>query len=279
MKPAHLRAQAALVRMIYDPGFAAAVKAAPRAVLAGLPAALADELGAVDPRALRRDVDWRERTLGLLCEELPAATTLALAERREVALLLGFYASAAFHEAVEEDRPWVLALGAYLEERLAEGVLTWPATAAVLALELASARARRAGAEPALHTGSRERLRCARGVEPVEVPAGALAALQAAARHRFRLALLPAWALAIDPPPLPPPQVGPAREHLCAIAVRGEVSLVQLERPLHAVLVSASVPRSRAAIADEAALRIGDRAAVEAALEELVAGELLVATS
>ena len=55
MKP-HLLAQATLVRMLYDPAFARSVRAQPRDVLPDLPTALADELGAIDPRALRRDV-------------------------------------------------------------------------------------------------------------------------------------------------------------------------------------------------------------------------------
>jgi len=263
MKPDHLRTQSALVRMIYDPAFAAAVKAAPRAVLSHLPPALADELGAVDLRALRRDGARRERTLGQLCEELPASTMLALAEHTEI--LLGFYASAQFHEAIEEGHALVFALGAFLQDQLAEGVLRSPALAAVLAIELACARARRDG-EDAPRALTEGRLRRARGTEPIEAPLGALALLHAALQHRASKAA-----------PFIPPTLSTERETLCAVAIAGEVSIVQIERPLYAVLFSAASPRTRAAIVEEAALRLGnDHAAAEAAVTSLIADELLV---
>jgi len=166
----------------------------------------------------------------------------------------------------------VLALAAYLERLLAERALRCPHTAAVLALELACARARRA-AEDARKPGM---LRRAPGVEPVEVPDGALATLQATERHRFRLGLLP-WAQAQDPPPPALPPLGPGRATLCAIALSGEVSLVEIERPLWAALVSLPAPRPRDALLGEAALRLGgDRAAAAAAIDELVADELIL---
>ncbi len=279
-RPAHLLAQAALVRMIYDPAFARAVKRAPRTVLAHLPHALADELGAVDARALRRDRHRRERTLGQLCTELPASTTLALAESGRMSLLLGFYESALFHEAIEAGTAWVLALASYLEERLADGTLRSPHLAAVLALEIASARARREGEDPPRAPGPQHEqalLRRARGVVPVEVPDGALATLRAVEAHRFRLGLLPAWAQAADPPALDPlPTLGPARVAVVAVALSGEVSLVEIERPLHAVLVSLPAARTRRAVLEEATLRLaGDARAAAAALSSLVEDELI----
>ncbi len=262
MKPTHLRTQSALVRMIYDPAFAAAVKANPRSVLSHLPPALADELGAIDLRALRRDGARRERTLGHLCEELPASTRLVLVEQADV--LSGFYASAQFHEAIEEGHALVFALGAFLQSRLAEGALRSPALAAVLAIELACARARRAG-EDAPRATTEGRLRRARGVEPVSVPSGALALLHAATQH------------ARTHEPFVPSPLGPEHETLCAVAIAGEVSVVHIERPLYAVLLSAASPRAQAAIVEEAALRLaGDRAAAEAAVTSLIADELLV---
>jgi hypothetical protein len=262
MKPDHLRTQSALVRMIYDPNFAAAVKAAPRAVLSHLPPALADELGAIDLRALRRDGARRERTLGQLCDELPASTMLALVEERDI--LLGFYASAQFHEAIEEGQALVFALAAFLQSRLAEDVLHSPALAAVLAIELACARARRDG-EDAPRALAEGRLRRARGVEPISVPSGTLAILHAAMQH------------ARTTEPFVSSPLGPEHETLCAVAIAGEVSVVQIERPLYAVLLSAASPRARAAIVEEAALRLaGDRVAAEAAVTSLIADELLV---
>lgn len=252
MKPAHLRAQAALVRMLYDPTFSEAVRAAPRVVLGSLPHALADQLGALNPRALRRDAARRQRTVDLLREELPASCALAALESAE---LLDFYASAFFHQAVEEGQPFVLALGAWLESQVADGALRSPVLITALAIELTAARARRGGER---RRGDGTRLCRAAGVEPAEVAEGGLAA----------------WHAARAGEPLPP--LGQGREPVCAIVIDGEVSVVAIERPLYAVLVSAAAPRTRTAIVEEAALRLGDRAAAERALESLVEDDLIV---
>jgi hypothetical protein len=268
----HLRAQAALVRMLYDPAFAAAVIAEPERALPTLPEALRRSLAGIDPRALRRDVHRRERTLGQLCEELPCSTTLVLAEQGKMGRLLAFFDGVHFHQAVEERQAMVLALGAYLEELFADGSLRWPETAAVLTLELASARARR-GRDVA----APGRLRRATGVEPVEVPTGALAALQAVERHRFRLGLLPGWGQALDPPTPQRTPLGPGRATLAAIALDGAVSLVEIERSLHAVLTSLPEPRTRAAVLEEATRRLGgDASSAETALASLIDDELVL---
>lgn len=269
MKP-HLLAQATLVRMLYDPAFARSVRAQPRDVLHDLPTALADELGAIDPRALRRDVHRRERTLGELCKELPCSTTLAVMEARTMSVLLEFYGSEHFHSAIMEAHALVLALGAYLEGKLACRTLRSPHLAAVLAVELGSARARRDVARTAPGKLAR-----AAGVEPLEVPSGTLATLHAVEQHRFRLALLPAWSVAGHPPPLALPVLG-ALQPVCAVSIEGDVSLVEVEPALHAILVSLPQPRTRRAVLEEAALRLGgDLPAAEAALDELIADELV----
>jgi hypothetical protein len=269
----HLRVQATLVRMLFDPVFAAVVRDQPDEVLAELPAAMRRALAEIDPRALRRDALRRERTLGQLCEELPGTILLVLAEAGKMARLLAFFGSAEFHEAIDAGAPLVLALGAYLERQLAERTLRSPHTAAVLALELACARARRSPRQ----TKKPGTLHRAPGVEPVEVPVGALATLQATERHRFRLGLLP-WGQAQDPPALDGlPALGPARATLCAITIDDQVSLVEIERALYAALISLPSPRTREAVIAEAALRLeGDRAAAEAALDELCADELVL---
>ncbi len=268
----HLAAQAALVRMIYDPTFARAVKAAPRTVLAPLPHALADELGAIDLRALLRDRHRRERTLGQLCAELPGAAMLAAAEQGGRALLLAFYESAAFHEAIEGDAPLVLALANYLEGRLAAGALRGAHLPSTLALELASARARRDTGSP----GPAGTLRRAEGVVPVEVPDGALATMRVLEAHRT--AQPPTeWGVPGVQPALDLPALGAARASIVAVALGGEVSLVEVERPLYAVLVSLSMPRSERAVLEEAALRLGgDAGAAAAALASLVEDALVL---
>ncbi len=283
-KPAHLIAQSVLVRMLYDPRFAEAVKQAPREVLPELPPSLADELARIDPRALRRDRHRAERTLGQLSVELPASTTLAVAEGGTMATLLDFFHSATLHEALRDDASLVLALAAYLQLALAEGRLRSPHLAAVLSVEIASARARRSGDEPAAARGAIDEdtpYRRARGVEVVEVQDGTLATLQVVEQHRFRLGLLPAWAQANDPPVLALPALGSGRTWIAAISARAHVSLVEIEPALAAVLSSLHTgPRTRSAIVSEAAQRLnGDRSAIEAAFESLVADELLVTSS
>ena len=112
------------------------------------------------------------------------------------------------------------------------------------------------------------------------MPSGALGILTAVEAHRFRLGLLPGWAYVADPPPPELPPLGPGRTSLCAVCIEGAVSVVEIEPPLYAVLSSVSGARTREAIVDEAALRLGgDRGAAEAALASLVEDELLVATS
>jgi hypothetical protein len=255
VKADHLRAQAALVRMIYDPVFASVVRAQPDNVLSDLPAELRARLAAIDPRALRRDGKRRERTLAHLVDELPCTAALV---RRESGpdRLLSFFGSGELHQAIEHDLPLVLALAAYVERMLAEGQLRSPHVACVLALELACARARRQRDRGDAVAG---RVRRAGGVEPIEVPAGALETLQA---------LRGAGEL---------PALGPGRETLCAIELDGEVSIVELERTLWAVLISLPQPRTREAVLSEAALRLdGDRQTVTAALDSLLADELVL---
>jgi len=260
----HLLAQHVLVRMLHDPAYAEALRADPQGVAPEL-GELAHALARIDPRALRRDQHRRERVLGELCKELPCATTLFVHERGMEALL-AFYGTAHFHEAIAERCSLVLALGGFLQEA---STACSPHVAALLAVELASARARR-DRGVAGHG-----LRRAPGVEPVELPAGTLEAVQAIERHRFRLALLP-WSAARESPPIALPPLG-APVTLCAVCLGDEVSLVEIERPLYAVLASLPQPRSRDAVLAEAALRLrGDRARAEAALDELIADEMVL---
>src|SRR5688572_19006861 len=100
----HMAAQRALVRMLYDPAFAAAARRDPERTLPGVTPELRRQLAAIDPRALGMDRLRRRRTLRTLVEEFKGSTTLALAERRSLAWLEGFFCDSAFHRAVEERR-------------------------------------------------------------------------------------------------------------------------------------------------------------------------------
>jgi hypothetical protein len=247
-KPEYRRAQAALVRMIYDPAFADAVRSGEHVL--ELSPSLRDALAAIDPRPLRRDRHRRERTLALLCDELPRTTTL-LRRMHPPESLLAFYGSAHFHDAIEHDQSLVLAFGAFLQ-----ALVRTPEAAAVLALELACAQARRdRGSAP-----MSDRLRRATGIEPIEVPRGALELLGAVERAEAEL-----------------PPLAPGTTTLAAILLDGEVTLVEIARPLWAILYALPRPRTRASVLDEAALRLdGDRAAATAALEELLGDELVL---
>src|SRR4051812_12980838 len=97
-----MKAQRALVRMLFDPKFAAAVRENPDDVLRELEPAMRQQLASLDERALRQDkLRWR-RTLRTLSEEFKGSTTLALAERARLAFLEEFFCSAAFHQSVDD---------------------------------------------------------------------------------------------------------------------------------------------------------------------------------
>jgi hypothetical protein len=257
---AHLAAQRAVVRMLFDPAFADAARADPERVLAALDPALRAQLAAVDPRAFRLDPLRRRRALRTLSDEFKATTTLVLAETRSLAFLEQFFASSSFHACVEERGSMPLAFAAWLAGAVSEGRLTTPVLPEVLVLETALARARRAAADaaPAAESGSElsanVRVALAPGVFPVEVAAGALAALQQCERYLFEVSLMPAVALCDDAPrlllepPRPSPSPGgarkgdalaadPARLHLVTVPTGGgNVSLVTVDDELHRVL-------------------------------------------
>ncbi len=107
----HRAAQRALVRMLFDPSFAAAARHDPETVLAEVPRFLRGQLCAIDPRAFQLDRLRHPRTLAILVEEFPrSAALLAHVD------LSAFFSSTAFHQAIAEDRSLPLAFAAYLAE-------------------------------------------------------------------------------------------------------------------------------------------------------------------
>jgi hypothetical protein len=226
----HHALQRALVVALHDPGFARALRDDPRAVLAPfqLDAAERDQLLAVDPRAFALDPLRRRRVLKAIVEELKGSMAIALAEVRRFELAEEFFASPRFRAAVIEDGPLVLALADYLADQLGAGHLRAPQLAGVLAIERAQAEARRdCGRVPA------PGLSAAPGLRLVAADRSALAALQAAERHLFELALLPHIALCDDRPALALPPVGGEPLHLAVRADGDEVGLSELPEPLY----------------------------------------------
>jgi hypothetical protein len=281
----HLAAQRALVRMLFDAGFARAVREQPDEVLGHVAPPLRRQLAAVDERALRQDRLRLRRTLRALAEEWRGSTTLALAESRSLAALERFFSSTAFHRAVEERGVLSLAFGEFLAEQVAEGALRGPHLADVLALEAALARARRAAPNEDENgkrqtENERDRLARARGVFPVEIAAGALAALQQAERYLFEVGLMPAVALCDDAPRLVLDAATHDRRrlHLCTVPVTdGDgVRLVTIDAELHALLVSLPAPRRPADLLADARARGLDDARARARLAELIDDEIVV---
>jgi hypothetical protein len=284
--PSYIAAQRALVRMYFDPAFAAAVRESPDAVLAHLPPPLRAQLAAVDDRALRLDRLRRRRALRTLSEEWKATTTWVLAETGRLATLEDFFSSAHFHAAVEERGSMPLAFAAFLAELIVARPLLTPHLADVLAIETALAQARRepdddaAAQSPApAPLDDDTPLRRAPGVIPLTVGSGAMAVLQQAERYLFEVGLMPAVALCDDAPGLSvdPKLVDAAPTWMVAVKTSSGVSLVTIERPLYEALRAAGpTPRRVRALVGDATARGLAAAAARAAVDELVRDELLV---
>jgi len=268
-----LAAQRAVVRMLFDPAFADAVRREPERVLPDLEPAVRQQLARLDERALRQDRLRRRRTLRTLSEELKASTTLALAQTRKLAFLDNFFCSAAFHRAVEERDSLVLALALFLTEALAEGRLQGRELGGVLALETTLARSRRDAQLPApsLQSGWAA---LSPGVIAIGVRRGALNALQACERYLFELGLMPAVALCDDAPPLELPPWDETPLDLVTVPLATGVTLVEIDAPLGQLLRCLPAPRPIAKVIEEAAAR-GVEGAGEK-LRELAADEIVI---
>lgn len=220
MRP-HLRAQQAVVRMLFDPEFAARVRRDPAAALPELPSTLRAQVAAIDPRALQLDRLRRRRTLRILFDEFKASTTLFLARARTLAALDEFFASRAFHDAIAGARPLAFAYAEFLD---------------ALPIERALAEARRMKPPPA-----DGRVHRAVGVVPIATTQGALAALQQAEQYLFEVGLMPAVALCDDAPPLCLDARAEDRTPLHLVTVpslAGGHALVTIDEPTHRLLAS-----------------------------------------
>jgi hypothetical protein len=244
-----MAAQRALVRMLFDPAFAAEVRRAPDEVLSDVEPALRRQLAALDERALRQDALRRRRTLRTLSEEFKGSTTLALAETGRLAFLDEFFCSAAFHlQAVVERGSMPLAFAAWLGEQ------PWrrPETPGVVAIETALARARREKRLPPL-AEAKGCVAAAPGVILISATRGAMAALQACERYLFEVGLMPAVALCDDAPLLELPPYDAAPLPLVTVPLDSGVTLVEIDAGLAQLLRCLPGPRER--VEREAAAR------------------------
>jgi hypothetical protein len=285
MPAASLAAQRALVRMLFDPAFAAAARERPDEALADVPPPLRGQLQGIDERALRRDRLRRRRALGVLFEEWKASTTLALLETRSYEWLEGFFSSAHFHRAVAERGSMALGYAAFLADAVAERRLQTPLIGDVLLLETATARARRAVAEaercpagPRVAPNVRDEavLALAPGVAPLEVALPALEALQTVERYLFESALLAPIALCTDlpGPQLPTPTLD--RLQLITVPTGAGITLVTVERDLFGVILGLGCARPVADVLAEAAMRGVDRTSGRSILVELIEDEIVI---
>lgn len=277
----HHALQRLLVRMQYDPVFAASILA--EAARPALPAELVrlglgererGWLRAMDVRAFHHDPLKRRRALRGLMEEFKAASAIVLAETRRIAFLDGFFTSRAFHEAIQERGSLATAYARFL----GEAGLKTPQLPGVVAIELALASSRRAleaaggvdwKAPPVPPRGLTHVAR-APGVAVGRHSPDALLAIQTVEKYLFEIGLVPALALVEDAPRLelpPPSPVGSAALPLGFVPTQSGISLVELEEPLF---------RAIAAV-NGRAVPVGRIGAALAA--ELVEDEVLVAVA
>ena len=239
--------QRAIVRMLYDPAYLAAVYG-PRPV-PGLPEPERALLRRVDPRAFATDKFRRARALQAIVDEFPAsAAALGLVAVERFLDTREFLACLTGREAMG------LAFATWLSDQ----------AAGVGRIEAAMARLRRPPAEPP--AGAADALVCAPRLAPLTVPAGTLEWYEATIAE---LGASPLASLAGRSPRPGLPRRSPVRsrdrgeEHLLLEAqTDGGMSLGTASEALVRLLRFAGRPRTRAALEAEAAARgAGEEAA------------------
>ncbi len=273
-------AQRAVVKMIFDPSFAAAVRAG-SANLSDIDTSMRAQLAAVDPRALKLDRYLRERTLRTLFDELTSSMTLALAETGSYGFLLQFFSSPFFHRAIDESSALVFAFTDYLADAQAHDRLKAPLFNDVLRLETASAGARRAiDSATSITRADLEHaatLTLAPSVTPIELDSAALSLIQETEQHLFAVGMMPAMSLCDDAPALAFDQpTSGERTHIMVVSLGGQVSLVTIDRELQ-LAAEACVQRGTFAEVLAACLARGlSEPIAREKLGELADGDLLI---
>jgi hypothetical protein len=159
--------QRVVVRMLYDPVFAQAVRAQPDSALAGLdlPEGAVAWLLTTDPRALDTDPFRRSRGVQSLIELFPVSCA-CLAQARGIPALDSFFSSPHFHESIQRREAMRAAFTKWLEAEFGRAL-----PVGVVALEAAMVDAR-LGRQAAAHRPGAWLLR--RDAAVAKVPEGAL---------------------------------------------------------------------------------------------------------
>jgi len=249
--------QRVAVRMLFDPRFVERVYDDPVVATAGLGISEGRlrQLVDNDRRLWNADPLRRNRALKSLMEEFKVTSTLTLARTGSLRSLDAFFGTAPFHDAVQRRGYMAMAFMAFLETSLAELGEHAIHARAVLLLEGAMARARRAareirrGRDPALRDridDGEERQVVAGGRRAARVPTGTVATIQHVERWLFEASLVPALALCDDAPrPEPLPTLGD--DHECWLLEPGDagnVEIVALEGEWFDVVAACARPRS-----------------------------------
>lgn len=255
MKPRAI--QQAIVRMLFDPAYVAAVHGPGK--VDGLSERERALLRRVDPRAFATDRHRRARAIQALVDEYPvSAAALGLAA------IDPFFASPAFHACIARRGAMALAFGTWLEDQ-AGG----PGR-----IEAAGAELRR---RPALADDpAAPLLRSAPHLAPLIVPAGSLAWTHAV---RADLGEQPLLALAGRPPRADVPRRGGGRgDEFLLLELNDDrtLSLGTASEPLVRLLRHAEKPRSPRALAAEAVARGAAPADTAELFASLLADGLLV---
>lgn len=270
--------QRVVVRLLHDPSFVARVYAEPERALADLELT-ADErrwLVTTDRRRFEADPLRPRRVLKALLDEFRVSTALVVHATRRLASLERFFQSPEFHGLVEHRGSLARAFPAYLRSLAPE-----PRVGAVLAVEegLAAARRGRLPAAAERRFDDESGYLLSSHVEPLLVPAGTVAVMQAVEQVLFELSLVPVAALAEDGPDLRAvPGLGSDHEAFVAeLGADGQARLGGATPALVSLLEAARRPIRGEALRARARELGADPGEDEEIVSGLVADGLLVA--
>lgn len=245
----HRDLQRVVVRLLHDPRFVQAMYRDPVRALddAGLTIVERRWLLATPPPAWTTDPERPARVLAALREEFAVST-------RGLSRDLGaFFASRAFHDAVQADGSLAAAFGAWLQEGAP------PAVAACIALDAAVARVRRAPRHPVASPNTERALTPAAVV--LSLPHGSLARYHALQRGEVTDTVVTSE---------------PEALLVFRAPARDEITIEELPEALAEILTTAQTPCPRATLIERAQRLGADAAEAEAIIENLETDGLLL---